>query len=114
MKKYALFFFTLVVASSLSFTQAFHAAVIAVGGQPDCNGSDISDPIACTQMSGTGVRKCTAKYQTVTSEQPLKDVLSTPQNVCTYSGCKNILANPTALLRDPCTHVTLNAATIDP
>ena len=114
MKKYALFVFTLVVASSLSFTQAFHVAVIAVGGQPDCNGSDISNPIGCTQMSGTGVRKCTATYQTVTSEQPEKDVLSTLQNVCTYSGCRNILDNPTALKREFCTHVTLNAATIDP
>jgi uncharacterized protein YcfJ len=114
MKKYALFVFTLVAASSLSFTQAFHVAVIAVGGQPDCNGSDISLLVKCSKKSGIDLPPCTASYRKVTSEQPVKDVLSTPQNVCMDSGCKNILANPTALLRESCTRVTVNAATIDP
>ena len=113
MKKYALFVFTLVVASSLSFTQAFHVAVIAVGGQPDCNGSDISNPINCNQIVGD-FPACTATYREVTSEQPVKDVLSTLQNVCTFNGCRNILDNPTPLLRESCTRVTVNAGTIDP
>lgn len=93
MKKFMLFSITLVAVSEFSFSQVFDRLVVnAVGGLPSCNGSDIANPIACSQKAGN-YPTCTGNYKKVTADQNWLDEISRKINECTASGCINVNNN---------------------
>lgn len=112
MNKYVAFVVVLIAVTTFSFTQAFDGAVLAVGGA-DCNGSDISGPIDCTQLAGPNQQVCTSTYQEVTSGQAYKDQISESKTECTASGCTNIPNNPSPKGNQACTKQNV-AIDIDP
>jgi hypothetical protein len=93
MKKYVAFMIALMAVTAFSLTQAFDGlAVMAMGGQDDCNGSDVSALIDCVKLTAGDV--CSdGKYKTVTGNQETFDVIGDKKDVCMGDGCKNVPEN---------------------
>ncbi len=91
MKKYVCMLIALLAVSVFSFTQAFDMTVSAVGGDPDCNGSDVLSNISCDQLPGG--QTCDSEYAKVTDSQPYKDVHYFEKTECASSGCVNVTNN---------------------
>jgi hypothetical protein len=90
--------------SVFSFTQAFDRSVVmAVGGLDDCNGSDITNPIDCEQLPGSG-GTCdpNSQYKKVENGQAYKDQISESKTECVGNGCKNIPNNPSPKVNQAC------------
>ena len=98
--KITAFMIALLAINTFSFTPAFDGlTVMVVGGTAvplwpdDCNGSEVSDPIAC---EADVPFSCTyGNYTTVTSNDAELDVLFKKKNKCNISGCVAVIDNPT-------------------